>query len=244
MASPEAEKFADLLRSSPKMAELPLAEQRAAGQHAEELTEGPGGVERTAGDQGAVRGQWAVAADAEAHRVVLYCFGGGHVITSVAARRKFAGHLSRFALARVFAVDYPLAPEHPYPADVDAVTAAYRWLVAEGVAPGSLTLAGESSAGGLVMSALLRLPADRQQLPAGAYVMSAWVDLMCAGESFEANLDADLEATRPSLLRMAGQYLAGHDPTDPGVNALFADLRSLPPLLVQVGGSEVLLDDS
>jgi epsilon-lactone hydrolase len=176
--------------------------------------------------------------------VVLYCFGGGHVITSVAARRKFAGHLSRFALARVFAVDYPLAPEHPYPADVDAVAAAYRWLLEGGITPGSVTLAGESSAGGLVMSALLRLHGDGQQLPAGAYLMSPWVDLTCAGGSFEANIDADLEATRPSLLRMAGQYLGGHDPTDPGVNALFADLRSLPPLLVQVGGDEILLDDS
>jgi epsilon-lactone hydrolase len=244
MASSEAQKFADLLRSGPKMAELPLPEQRAAGEHAEDLTAEPEGVEWTAVDHGAVRGQWAVAADADAHRVVLYCFGGGHVITSVAARRKFAGHLSRFALARVFAVDYPLAPEHPYPADVDAVAAAYRWLLEEGVAPGSVTLAGESSAGGLVMSALLQLRSDGHQLPAGAYLMSPWVDLTCSGRSFEANIDADLEATRPSLLRMAGQYLGGHDPTDPGVNALFADLRSLSPLLVQVGGDEILLDDS
>jgi monoterpene epsilon-lactone hydrolase len=112
------------------------------------------------------------------------------------------------------------------------------------VAPGSVTLAGESSAGGLVMSALLRLRSDGPQLPAGAYLMSPWVDLTCAGQSFEANIDADLEATRPSLLRMAGQYLGGHDPTDPGVNALFADLRGLPPLLVQVGGYEILLDDA
>ncbi|MGH2981499.1 MAG: alpha/beta hydrolase fold domain-containing protein [Solirubrobacterales bacterium] len=144
----------------------------------------------------------------------------------------------------MFAVDYPLAPEHPYPADVDAVAAAYRWLLEEGVAPGSVTLAGESSAGGLVMSVLLRLRSDGRQLSAGAYLMSPWVDLACAGESFEANIDADLEATRPSLLRMAGQYLGGHDATDPGVNALFADLRGLPPLLVQVGGYEILLDDS
>jgi epsilon-lactone hydrolase len=94
------------------------------------------------------------------------------------------------------------------------------------------------------MSALVRLRTDGQELPAGAYLMSPWVDLTCSGESFQANLDADLEATRPSLLRMAGQYLGGHDPADPGVNALFADLRGLPPLLVQVGGDEVLLDDS
>jgi hypothetical protein len=88
MASPEAERFADLLRSAPKMAELPLAEQRAAGEHAEDLTAEPEGVEWTAVDDGAVRGQWAVAADADAQRVVLYCFGGGHVITSVASRRQ------------------------------------------------------------------------------------------------------------------------------------------------------------
>jgi epsilon-lactone hydrolase len=135
VASPEAEKFADLLRSGPKMAEFPLTQQRAAGEHAEDLTAEPDGVEWTAVEDGSVRGQWAVGEDADAHRVVLYCFGSGHVITSVAARRKFAGHVSRFALARVFAVDYPLAPQHPYPADVDAVAAAYRWLVEAGVAP-------------------------------------------------------------------------------------------------------------
>src|SRR3712207_3451725 len=118
MPSPQAQAFADLLRSAPKMVDLPLAEQRAAGENAEDLTAEPAGVGWTPVAEGDVRGQWADGGDADQDRVVLYLFGGGHVITSVAARRKFAGHLSLATAARVFAVDYPLAPEQPYPADV------------------------------------------------------------------------------------------------------------------------------
>ncbi len=140
--------------------------------------------------------------------------------------------------------NYPLGPEHPFPADIVAAARAYQWLLTQGLEPHRLALAGESSGGGLVLSTLLALRDASQTLPAAAYVMSPWVDLTCAGASFDSRADVDLEVSRRSLLRMAGQYLNGHDATDPAASPLFADLRGLPPLLVQVGGCEALLDDA
>jgi len=246
MASAEAERFAAMLRAAPRMVEMDLPAQRAAGEHAEDLTVEPAGVtyEQVAAD--AAAGLWATPPDVVADRAVLYVFGGGHVITSVHARRKFGGHLARATRARVLVLDYPLAPEHPYPADVEAVAAGYRWLLAQGYPPTGIALAGESSAGGTVLSALLDLGGAPR--PAAAYLMSPWADLTCSGRSFVRCRDVDLECTRESLLRMAGQYLAGHDPADPAASPVFADAaalaRCLPPLLVQVGGHEVLLDDA
>jgi acetyl esterase/lipase len=169
---------------------------------------------------GEAAGLWATPRDVVADRAVLYVFGGGHVITSVRARRKFGGHLALATRARVLVLDYPLAPEHPYPADVDAVAAGYRWLLAQGYPAAGIALAGESSAGGTVLSALLALGGAPR--PAAAYLMSPWADLTCSGQSFGRCRDVDLECTRESLLRMAGQYLAGHDAADPAASPVFA----------------------
>lgn len=267
MASPEAERFADMVRQAPRMADMALSEQRAAGEHAEDLTADPTGaryerVDLTAdtpldadgvhfedvADAHPVRGVWALPPAAPAERAVLYLFGGGHVITSVAARRKFAGHLALAAGARVLLLDYPLAPEHPFPADVETTTAAYGWLLDQGVPARGLAVAGESSGGGLVLSTLLSAARHGLPRPAAAYLMSPWADLTCSGASFDSRADVDLECSRESLGRMAAQYLDGHDPTDPAASPALAspDLlaTALPALLVQVGADEVLLDDS
>ncbi len=237
MASPEAKAFAELLRTAPKMVDMDLAAQRAAGEHAEDAAAEPAGVGYEPVADGAVTGLWAVPPGAPADRAVLYTFGGGHVITSVAARRKFGGHLALAVGARVLVLDYPLAPEHPYPADVRAATAGYRWLLGQGWPATGVALAGESSAGGLVLCTLLALGQAGDPLPAAAFLMSPWADLTCSGASFDACRDVDLECTRESLLRMAGQYLAGHDPADPAASPVLADMSGLPPLLVQSAGT-------
>lgn len=267
MASPEAERFADMLRQAPRMADMALSDQRAAGEHAEDLTESPVGVryERVdltadapldadgvrledVADEHPVRGVWAVPPGAPADRAVLYMFGGGHVITSVAARRKFAGHLALASGARVLLLDYPLAPEHPFPADVDTTTAAYGWLLDQGFPAAGIAVAGESSGGGLVLSTLLSAARHGLPRPAAAYLMSPWADLTCSGPSFDSRADADLECSRESLGRMAALYLDGHDPADPAASPALAPpgllAPALPSLLVQVGADEVLLDDS
>src|ERR1700754_2956633 len=192
-----------MLRAAPRMAELDLPDQRAAGEHAEDGTAEPVGVRYEAVNDGPIRGLWAVPPKATPGRAVLYLFGGGHVISSVPARRKFGGHLALAVGARVLIYDYPLAPEHPYPADVEATTAGYRWLLAKGFPPDGIALAGESSGGGLVLSTLLALAGDPR--PAAGYLMSPWADLTCSGPSFDSRRELDLECSRESLLRMAGQ---------------------------------------
>ncbi|GAA4934927.1 acetyl esterase/lipase [Actinomycetospora succinea] len=247
MVSAEAEKFADMLRQAPRMAEMPLTAQREAGEHAEDLTATPEGVTYAPVAEDGVTGVWVTGATATS--TVLYLFGGGHVITSPASRHKFAGHLALALDARVLLLDYPLAPEHPYPQDVNAAVAAARWLLErQGVPADRLVVVGESSGGGLVLETLLAAARAGLPRPAAAYLMSPWADLTCSAPSFEARRDVDLECSRESLTRMARQYLDGRDPTDPGASPALALPKNVavawPPLLVQVGSHEVLLDDA
>jgi len=139
---------------------------------------------------------------------------------------------------------YHLAPERPFPSAVEDAAADYRWLLGEGHHPERVVIAGNSSAGGLTVAAMLKLRDDGAALPAGGVPISPWVDLVCTGETLETNAAADLTVTKASLLRMAGQYLDGADPRNPLASPLYADLSGLPPLLVVVGGAEALLDDS
>jgi acetyl esterase/lipase len=225
------------------MVDLTLADQRAAGEHAEDLTAEPDGVLWEEIRDAPVRGLWAIPEGEDGARAILYLFGGGHVITSIHARRKFGGHVARAAGCRVMIADYRLAPEHPFPADVEDATAAYRWLRALGTYR-AVAIGGESSAAGLTMSTLFALHESSETLPGAAFLLSPWLDLTCTGETHMTQRDVDLTCTRESLERMARQYLGGHDPHDPRVSALDADLSGLPPLFVQAGGYEILLDDA
>jgi epsilon-lactone hydrolase len=174
----------------------------------------------------------------------MYLYGGGYVISSPHSRRKLAGHLANASGARALIPRYHLAPERPFPAAVEDAAADYRWLLGEGCRPEQVVIAGDSSAGGLTVSTMLKLRDDAVYLPAGGVPISPWVDLACTGETLETNATADLTATKVSLLRMADQYLQGADPRTPLASPLYADLSGLPPLLVVVGGDEALLDDS
>jgi epsilon-lactone hydrolase len=244
MPSPEYERYTQMLRTSPKMIEMPLDRQRAAGEHAEDLSAEPRGITYEPVDTGTVGAVWATAEHVAEDRALLYLFGGGYVIGSPHSRRKFSGHLVHAAGCRVLVPDYRLAPEHPFPAAVEDSSAAYRYLLGQGFPPERLAVAGESSGGGLTMATLVALRNAGTPLPATAVVMSPWVDLACSGETMRTLASVDLTATEAGLRRMAGQYLAGRDPHEPLASPLYADLTGLPPFLVQVGGAEVLLDDS
>jgi acetyl esterase/lipase len=147
--------------------------------------------------------------------------------------------------ARGAALEYRLAPEHPYPAAVEDAQAAYRWLLTEsGVEPAKLVVGGDSSGAGLVLAALVGLRDAGDPMPAGAVCFSPWVDLSLSAPSLTANSATDPQVSRERLAGMAARYLNGVDPSSPHVSPLFADLSGLPPLLIQVGGAEALLDDS
>jgi acetyl esterase/lipase len=191
-----------------------------------------------------VPAEWVHVPTASAERVVLYVHGGAYVIGSLNTHRDLAGRISRAAAARVLNVDYRLAPEHPHPAAVEDATAAYRWLLDQAVAPERIVIAGDSAGGGLTVATLLALRDARVPLPAGGVCISPWVDLTCGGASYATKADADPIVTRAGVAQMAQAYLGATPPRTPLASPLFADLRGLPPLLIQVGTDEVLLDDA
>ena len=199
------------------------------------------GARIEAGEVGGVPGEWVHPKRGAGADVLLYFHGGGYVVGSPATHRSVTGTLAAEAGIRVFAPDYRLAPEHPYPAPLDDCVAAYRGLLERGIPADRIALAGDSAGGGLVMATLLVLRDAGDPLPRAAIPISPWVDHSATGGSLESNapydyLDGDL------LDWFSGHYRAGADPRDPRVSPLHADLAGLPPLLVQAGGAEILED--
>lgn len=176
--------------------------------------------------------------------VVLYFHGGGYVMGSVNTIRPLAANLAVAAGARVLALGYRLAPEHPFPAAVDDAVAAWRWLLDGGADPAAVAFGGDSAGGGLTVAALLAARDQGVPRPAAAVCISPWVDLTLAGESYDRNAATDPDVLRWRLEEMARLYLAGADPRIPLASPVFGDLAGLPPLLVHAGTSELLEDDA
>jgi epsilon-lactone hydrolase len=193
---------------------------------------------------GGVDAEWITAPGAASDRVVLYLHGGGYVIGSVKTHRDLMGRISRAAKARVLGLNYRLAPENPFPAAVDDAVAAYRWLLAQGCKASKITVAGDSAGGGLTVATLVAIRDAGLATPGAGVCLSPWVDLEGIGESMTTRAKADPIVQREGLAGMAQAYLQGKDPRSPLAAPLYADLKGLPPLLIQVGDAETLLDDS
>src|SRR5215469_963385 len=191
-----------------------------------------------------VPAEWITAPNADTGRNVLYLHGGRYTISSIKTHRCLAGWVSRAAQARVLIIDYRLAPEHKFPAAVEDSVAAYRFMLDSGVKPSRAAVAGDSAGGGLTVAALLALRDAKLPQPAAAVCISPWVDMEGTGESMKTKADVDPMVGSANLADMAAAYLGGKDPKTPLASPLYADLRGLPPMLIQVGTSEVLLDDS
>jgi acetyl esterase/lipase len=180
----------------------------------------------------------------EPRHVVLYFHGGVYVMGDAFLAADLASQVGRRTDAKVISVDYRLAPEHPYPAAVDDALAAYKALLQDGVAPSDIVFAGESAGGGLVVATLVNARDHGLPLPAAAFVMSPYVDLTLAGTTMEARAAVDPLLSRELLQPRVTDYIAGHDAALGLISPLFADLSGLPPLLIQAGTHEVLLDDA
>ncbi|CAG7658414.1 alpha/beta hydrolase [Actinacidiphila bryophytorum] len=176
--------------------------------------------------------------------LLLYLHGGGYVVGSPDTHAGLVGELARRAGTPAVSLDYRLAPEHPFPAPVDDGLAAYRELLAGGMDPGELVVAGDSAGGGAVVALLLAAREAGLPQPAAAAVLSPWVDLTLSGASMRTKEDADPIFTAQDLRAYADHYLGDRDRAHPWASPVFADLTGLPPLLVQVGSNEVLLDDA
>jgi acetyl esterase/lipase len=192
---------------------------------------------------GGVQAEWFHAPESDPGRVLLYFHGGGYSIGSIDSHRDFIARLCIAAGATGLAVDYRLAPEHPFPAQLEDALAAYRWLLGRDVDPSRLVVGGESAGGGLTLSTLVSLRDAGDPLPAAAVVISPWVDLECNAPSVLANERYDY-ISRRALRAYAGRFVRDADLRNPLAAPLHADLRGLPPMLVQAGGAEALLDDA
>jgi acetyl esterase/lipase len=180
----------------------------------------------------------------EPRHVVLYFHGGVYVMGDAFLATDLASQVGRRTDAKVISVDYRLAPEDPYPAAVDDALAAYEALLQDGVAPSDIVFAGESAGGGLVVATLVNARDHGLPLPAAAYVMSPYVDLTLAGTTMETRAAVDPLLSRELLRPRVSDYIAGHDAALGLISPLLADLSGLPPLIIQAGTHEVLLDDA
>ena len=194
---------------------------------------------------GGVDGQWISPANAPQDKAILYFHGGGFRIGSVASHRDLIAQIALVSGCRVLAINYRLAPEHRFPAALDDGLAAYGWMLGQGLSPGNVAFAGDSAGGNLALAAMLALRERSLPLPVSAVLMSPWTDLAATGASYITRAEADPIHQRPMILALAKNYLGGQgDPRDPLVSPLYADLEGLPPLLIQVGDRETVLDDS
>ena len=233
-----------MMRVLAQHADMPVEDIRA---EFERLSAGftlPADIRTERLSAGGVPAEWVVAPAARADRTVLYLHGGAYIVGSINTHRDLAARLSRAARARVLVIDYRLAPEHPYPAAVEDATAAYRWLLAAGVSPQRIVVAGDSAGGGLTVATLVALRDAAQPLPAAGVCLSPWVDLEGSGESMTTKAAVDPLVDRERSRKAAAYYLAGQNPRTPLAAPLYANLSGLPPLLIQVGTAETLLDDS
>jgi epsilon-lactone hydrolase len=180
----------------------------------------------------------------EPRHVVLYFHGGVYVMGDAFLAADLASQVGRRVHAKVTSVDYRLAPEHPYPAAVDDALAAYQALLNNGIAPSDIAFAGESAGGGLAIATLVNARDQKLPLPAAALVMSPYADLTLAGTTMETRRAVDPLLSREALLARIPDYTSGHDAALGLISPVFADLSGLPPLIIQVGTHEVLLDDA
>ncbi|MDN3563319.1 alpha/beta hydrolase [Paeniroseomonas aquatica] len=191
-----------------------------------------------------VPAEWNSTPGAEASRVLLFLHGGGYVAGSLRSHRSMVAEAGRAAGLRCLALDYRLAPEHPFPAAVEDAVSGYRYLLDQGFTPPRIAFGGDSAGGGLAAATLVAIREQGLPMPACGWLVSPWVDLESTGESMVSKAGVDPMVQKPYLLEIAALYLSGAGPRTPLASPLHATLHGLPPLLVQVGASETLLDDA
>jgi monoterpene epsilon-lactone hydrolase len=188
--------------------------------------------------------EWIIPEGSPEQNSLLYLHGGGYCIGSINTHRGMVSHIAKAAETRALLIDYRLAPEYPFPAAVEDSTAAYQWLLSQGIASSDIIIAGDSAGGGLAVSTLVSLKEKGLPIPAAAVLISPWVDLAISGDSVISKAEIDPMVTKDGLIEMAEAYLGDTDPKTPLASPLYADLVDLPPMLIHVGTSEILLDDT
>ena len=244
MPSKELGKLIELLRSMPQVQGMDIARMRSNMENAALLQSIPQGVVSLPVNAGGISAEWIVPEGARLDAVILYLHGGGYVMGSIISHRALVARIARASQTRGLIIDYRLAPEQPFPAAVEDATVAYQWLIKEKVAPNKIVIAGDSAGGGLTVSTMINLKDKDISLPAAAVCISPWTDLAMTGESLISKADIDPMVKVDGAAEMAKLYLGHEDSRSPLASPLYGDLSGLPPLLIQVGTAEVLMDDS
>jgi acetyl esterase/lipase len=233
-----------LLRDAPLDLGGDVAEQRVIFEQMMAAIPVPADVTTSSASLGGIPVVNVEVAGADPERVIFYLHGGAYAIGTAASSVGLASDLARRAGTLLVSVDYRLAPEHPHPAAIDDAVAAYRGLLASGVAPSAIAIAGESAGAGVAAATLVALKHVGLPQPSAAVLMSPWADLTLSGESIGSKAAIDPALTPEGLRRRAADYLPDGGPTAELASPIFADLTGLPPLLIQAGSHEILLDDA
>ena len=244
MASPQLQNIIEMIRARPSREGVSVEETRANFESLAAAFPVADDVKREKAGPEGVAGEWITPPAVSGDITVYWLHGGGYYMGSVNTHASMITQIAAACDARAFAVDYRLAPENPFPAGLDDAVAGYRWLLERGVDPARLVIGGDSAGGGLTLAVLQRLREDGDPLPAATVLLSPWTDLEGTGESIKTRREADPMIDPTTVPEMARSYHRDEDVRDPLVSPLHADFTGLPPMLIQVGDAEVLLDDS
>ncbi len=228
-------------KANPQMS---LDEQRDMIERWPVVAAEPRGIDYIETEVGGVPALWAAPKGCAEDRVVLCAHGGGFMTGSMYSHRKFFGHLAKAIGCRALISDYRRSPEHAFPAALDDMVAAYRWLLDQGLEANHIALAGDSSGGGLIIASQLRARDVGLPMPAASLPISPWLDMAVTGESIASNFGKDALFTKEMIQGLARALLGDADPRDPFASPLYADLSGFAPVYIQVGGDEMIRDDS
>ena len=244
MSTEQRENLDAILRQSAFPAGIDVNEQRRLLRELLSAQPLPAGVTVTAAALGGIPTAEITTGATGPRHVVLYFHGGVYAMGDAFQAAGLASQIGRRTRAKVISVDYRLAPEDPYPAAVNDALTAYQALLDDGTAPSDIAFAGESAGGGLAIATLVNARDHGLPLPAAAFVMSPYADLTLAGTTMDTKREADPLLSRENLQARVIDYTAGHDAALGLISPVFADLSGLPPLIIQAGTHEVLLDDA
>ena len=244
MSSEQRQNLDSILRQSAFPVDSDVDEQRRLIRELLSAQPLPADVTVTAAELGGVPTAEVTVDGIEPRHVVLYFHGGVYVMSDAFLAADLASQVGRRTHAKAISVDYRLAPEHPYPAAVDDALAAYEALLHNGIAPSEIAFAGESAGGGLAIATLVNARDHGLPLPAAAFVMSPYVDLTLAGPTMETKREVDPLLSRELLRPRVTDYTSGQDAALGLISPIFVNLSGLPPLIIQAGTHEVLLDDA
>ena len=246
MVSKEMENIIKLLRKfQESITEVSVETMRAGMDQLATMVKLPKDVKCKPVIAGGVPAEWITTPDIVNQYVILYLHGGGYVAGSIAAYRDLVARISRVSKARILIIDYRLAPEYPFPAALEDAVVAYKWLIStEDIDPKKLIIAGDSAGGGLTLATLVKLRDEGISLPIAAVCLSPWTDLAGTGESIKTKVELDPFVTPENFEISVRAYLGATDSLNFLASPLYANLQGLPPLFIQVGTSELFLDDS